>query len=308
MGAGGTDADTGHCILVEAVTRRRNVFRDGSVAVSTEFKRSRELFVNLTQRELKGKYKRTVLGQLWSLANPLALMLVYTFVFAFIFRIAPPVGSPSGLDAFPLWLLCGLLPWIFFSNVVQQGMGVLLANEGLIKKVYFPRNVLIFSSAASIAVNWGIEMLVLVIALMIAGAYGVLLWMPIVILFMLLLAIFAVGIALMLSIANVHFRDTQYFVGIILQLGMYLTPVIYPITLVQSLSDDVGNLVAGISLVDLYRLNPMERFLSAFRSLLYDNAWPTLGDTIACILLAAIVFALGWVVFRRNERKLAEIL
>jgi len=278
------------------------------VAVSTEFKRSRELFINLTQRELKGKYKRTVLGQLWSLANPLALMLVYTFVFAFIFRIAPPVGSPSGLDAFPLWLLCGLLPWIFFSNVVQQGMGVLLANEGLIKKVYFPRNVLIFSSAASLAVNWGIEMLVLVIALMIAGAYGVLLWMPIVILFMLLLAIFAVGIALMLSIANVHFRDTQYFVGIILQLGMYLTPVIYPITLVQSLSDDVGNLFAGVSLVDLYRLNPMERFLSAFRSLLYDNAWPTLGDTIACVLLAAVVFALGWVVFRRNERKLAEIL
>lgn len=278
------------------------------MAVSTEFKRSRELFINLTQRELKGKYKRTVLGQLWSLANPLALMLVYTFVFAFIFRIAPPVGSPSGLDAFPLWLLCGLLPWIFFSNVVQQGMGVLLANEGLIKKVYFPRNVLIFSSAASLAVNWGIEMLVLVIALMIAGAYGVLLWMPIVILFMLLLAIFAVGIALMLSIANVHFRDTQYFVGIILQLGMYLTPVIYPITLVQSLSDDVGNLFAGVSLVDLYRLNPMERFLSAFRSLLYDNAWPTLGDTIACVLLAAVVFALGWVVFRRNERKLAEIL
>ena len=278
------------------------------MAVSSEFRRSRELFVNLTQRELKGKYKRTVFGQLWSLANPLALMLVYTFVFSFIFRISPPAGSPSGLDVFPLWLLCGLLPWIFFSNVVQQGMGVLLANEGLIKKVYFPRNVLVLSSAASLAVNWGIEMLVLVVALVIAGAYGVLMWLPIVVLFMLLLTVFAVGIALMLSIANVHFRDTQYFVGIILQLGMYLTPVIYPISLVQDQSDRMGNLFGSVTLVDVYRLNPMEHFLSAFRSLLYDNTWPTLGDTVWCVLISAIVFALGWVVFRRNERKLAEIL
>jgi len=278
------------------------------VAVSSEFKRSRELFINLTQRELRGKYKRTVLGQLWSLANPLALMLVYTFVFAFIFRVEPPKGSPSGLDIFPLWLLCGLLPWIFFSNVVNQGMGVLLANEGLIKKVYFPRNVLVLSTAASLAVNWAIEMSVLVVALMLAGAYGVLLWLPIIVLFMFLLAVFAVGIALMLSIANVHFRDTQYFVGIILQLGMYLTPVIYPISLVQNQSDRFGNILGSVTLVDLYRLNPMERFLSAFRSLLYDNAWPATADTIACILSAAIMFALGWVVFRRNERKLAEIL
>lgn len=278
------------------------------MAVSNEFKQSRELFVNLTQRELRGKYKRTVLGQLWSLANPLALMLVYTFVFAFIFRIAPPRGNPSGLDVFPLWLLCGLLPWIFFSTVVSQGMGALIANEALIKKVYFPRSVLIYSAAASIAVNWAIEMLVLVVALMIAGAYGVLLWLPVVVVFMFLLALFAVGIALMLSIANVHFRDTQYFVGIIIQLGMYLTPVIYPILLVKDLSDRAGPLLGSVTLLDVYRLNPMERFLSAFRSLLYDNTWPTLADSAACVLSAVVVFVLGWYVFRRNERKLAEIL
>ena len=278
------------------------------MAVSNEFKQSRELFVNLTQRELRGKYKRTVLGQLWSLANPLALMLVYTFVFAFIFRITPPRGNPSGLDVFPLWLLCGLLPWIFFSTVVSQGMGALIANEALIKKVYFPRSVLIYSAAASIAVNWAIEMLVLVVALMIAGAYGVLLWLPVVVVFMFLLALFAVGIALMLSIANVHFRDTQYFVGIIIQLGMYLTPVIYPILLVKDLSDRAGPLLGSVTLLDVYRLNPMERFLSAFRSLLYDNTWPTLADSAACVLSAVVVFVLGWYVFRRNERKLAEIL
>jgi ABC-2 type transport system permease protein len=84
--------------------------------------------------------------------------------------------------------------------------------------------------------------------------------------------------------------------------------VIYPISLVQAQSDRFGSLFGVFSLVDLYRLNPMERFLSAFRSLLYDNTWPALGDTVACVLISAVVFALGWVVFRRNERKLAEIL
>jgi hypothetical protein len=83
---------------------------------------SRELLANLTLREIRGKYKRTVFGQLWSLANPLALMLIYTFVFAFIFRITPSPGDPSGLNVFAVWLLCGLLPWTFVSNVINQGV------------------------------------------------------------------------------------------------------------------------------------------------------------------------------------------
>src|SRR3546814_661038 len=103
---------------------------------------ARELLANLTIREIKGKYRRTVFGQLWSLVNPLVLMLIYTFVFAFIFRVSPPPGSPSGLDIFPLWLLCGLLPWIFFSNVVSLGTGSIVDNAPLIQKVYFPRLVL----------------------------------------------------------------------------------------------------------------------------------------------------------------------
>ncbi len=133
----------------------------------SEFQRSRELFINLTQRELKGKYKRTILGQLWSLANPLALMVVYSFVFAFIIRATPEPGDPSGLDIFPLWLLCGLLPWIYFSGVVTQGMGALIANESLIKKVYFRRDLLVLSVSAGITVTWTTEMGVLLAAIMI---------------------------------------------------------------------------------------------------------------------------------------------
>jgi lipopolysaccharide transport system permease protein len=278
------------------------------MSVTTELRQSRELFVNLTQRELKGKYKRTVLGQLWSLANPLALMLVYTIVFAFFFKISPEPGDPSGLNVFPLWLLTGLLPWIFFTNVVNQGMGSLIANEGLIKKVYFPRSVLVLSTTASLIVNWAFEMAVLVVAIVIAGAWQVLFWIPGIVIAMILLGAFATGIAMMLAIANAHFRDTQYFVGIALQLGMYLTPIIYPLHLVTAQSDKLGPILGSVTLVDIYRANPMERFTAVFRSLIYDNTWPTLADSLACILAAIISLGLGLLVFRRSERTLAEIL
>lgn len=278
------------------------------MAIASSTRQSYELFVNLTQRELRGKYKRTALGQLWSLANPLALMLVYTFVFSFIIRIPLPQGNPSGLTAFPLWLLCGLLPWIFFSTVVTQGINTLIANEALIRKVYFPREMLIFSVVASSATNWSIEMLVLVIALVIVGATGIFWMLPLIIFTMLLLAIFASGIVLMLAIANVYFRDTEHLTGIALQLGMYLTPVIYPITLVQATSDQVGPLFWGVTLFDVYQINPMERFLVVFRALMFDNALPSVGDFVFILLAALISLALGWLVFKKNEKKLAEIL
>ncbi|AYF98333.1 ABC transporter permease [Protaetiibacter intestinalis] len=274
----------------------------------SEFNRSRELFVNLTQRELKGKYKRTILGQLWSLANPLALMVVYSFVFAFIIRATPEPGDPSGLDIFPLWLLCGLLPWIFFSNVVNQGMGALIANESLIKKVYFPRHLLVLSVAAGITVTWATEMGVLLVAIMIAGAWQAILWSPLVLVTMAFLAVFSVGIALMLSIANVYFRDTQYLVTIVLQLGLYLAPIVYPISFVETQSNALGPLFWNVTLLDIYSLNPFVRFTAVFRSLLYDNTWPEVGDILYVVVISALSVVIGWWVFSRHEKRLAELL
>jgi ABC-2 type transport system permease protein len=278
------------------------------VSARLDFQRYRELFINLTHRELKGKYKRTVLGQLWSLANPLALMVVYTFVFTFIIRIEPDPGDPSGLDVFALWLLCGLLPWIFFSNVVTQAMGAILANESLIKKVYFPRSVLVLSSTAAVSVNWSIEMLVLAIALIALGAWATILWLPLILVFMFVLAVFATGVALALSIANVYFRDTQYFVAIALQLGMFLAPIIYPISLVKDQSDRIGPLFAEVTLFEVYGLNPIVSFVAVFRSLLYDNDWPAADNIVACVLWALAAFVIGSLVFSRNQKRLAEIL
>jgi len=269
---------------------------------------SRELLANLTLREIRGKYKRTIFGQLWSLANPLALMLIYTFVFGLIFRIQPDKGDPSGLDVFALWLLCGLLPWTFFSTVLNLGVGSLVANAGLIQKVYFTRIVLPLSLVGSAVYNWLFEMAVLAVALSVVGAF-VLPWLPLVLLIMVLLAVFAAGIALMLSIANVYFRDTQYFIGIFLQLWMYLSPIIYPYSMVATVSKDLGGLFGSpVTLSAVYGLNPMVHFVEVFRNLLYDNRWPDPVEWLICTVWAVAVFALGMLVFRRNEKKLAEAL
>ncbi|MBF0673444.1 MAG: ABC transporter permease [Salinibacterium sp.] len=269
---------------------------------------SRELLINLTMREVKGKYKRTVFGQLWSLANPLALMLIYTFVFAFIIRIELPPGDPSGLNVFAIWLLCGLLPWIFFANVLNSGVTSLVSNAGLIQKVAFSRVVLPLSQVASAAYNWLFEIAVLVVVLSILGAF-VLPWLPLVVVAMALLAVFASGLALMLSIANVYFRDTQWFLSIILQLGMYLSPVIYPVTMVADASEGVGGIWGTpVTILDLYHLNPMVHFLDVFRSLLYDNRWPDPTAWLVCIAWAVGALVVGLWVFRRNEKNLAEAL
>jgi ABC-2 type transport system permease protein len=269
---------------------------------------ARELLGNLVAREVKGKYSRTIFGQLWSLVNPLALMLIYTFVFGLIFRANPDPGDPSGLNVFALWLLCGLLPWIFFSSVVTVGAGSLVANAGLIQKVYFTRIVLPLSVVGSTAYNWLFEMFVLLVALLIAGAF-VLPWIPLLLVVMIMLTVFSAGIALMLAIANVYFRDTQWFLSIALQIGMYLTPIIYPISLVEQASKDVGGLAGTpITLIDLYRLNPMDHFVTVFRQVLYDNRWPDGIEMLICLGWAVGTAVLGTIIFRRNEKNLAEAL
>jgi lipopolysaccharide transport system permease protein len=269
---------------------------------------SRELLFNLTTREVRGKYKRTIFGQLWSLANPLFLMLIYTFIFGFIFKSNPPPGDPSGLNIFALWLLCGLLPWTFFSAVISSGASSLVENANLIQKVSFSRIVLPLSLVGSSVYNWLFEMAVLLIAISIAGGF-VLPWLPVLILVMLLLALFAAGVGLLLSIANVHFRDTQYLLSILLQFWMYLTPIIYPVELVRKESGKLGGLFGTpISLESVYNINPMVHFINLFRALIYDNRWPDPQEWLICAAWAIGTFAVGMAVFRRNERGLAEAL
>jgi ABC-type polysaccharide/polyol phosphate export permease len=265
---------------------------------------NRELLGNLVLRELRGKYKGTSLGWFWSLLNPLAATLIFTVVFGAILRITPTVGV-DGLQNYTLFLLCALLPWNFFSGAVNGGMGALLGNANLIKKTAFPRQHLVLASSVALFVTFGIEMAVLLVAF---AAFGVnpLLWILPTVLLMVFLAVFATGLGLMLSVANVYFRDSAHFVAIGMQVLFYATPVIYPITLVSDVSPE--SLVARFHIDSLYFANPVVHYVEAFRDLLYEQEIPSLVTMCVVVGSAVMSLWLGLAVFNRFSGRLAEEL
>lgn len=267
-----------------------------------EYVASRELLQNLTLRELRTRYKRSVLGWTWSLLNPLANVLIYTLVFSYFLKVVPPVGSPSGLQSFALFLLCGLIPWNFFSGGLTSGLSSLLANSNLIRKVYFPRELLVASTIGSLIVTMLIELGVLSAILLILGSM-MLPWLPVVLLLVAIEAVFVFGIALVLAVWNVYFRDVQYLVFILLQVVFYMCPIVYPIRYVPVHATVLG---VEIPLLRLYTLNPLVRFVAAFRSALYDLRFPRFGDLAYVTVWAVAMLAVGLWVFSRLDRRLAE--
>jgi ABC-type polysaccharide/polyol phosphate export permease len=267
------------------------------MTVLQDLRSSRDLLVNLTLREIRGKYKRTVLGQAWSLLNPIAQMATYSVVFAIVLRGQPDPGY-RGLDVFALWLTCALLPWLFFQGILMGGMGSLIGNVNLIQKVYFPRSTLVISSALALLFTFSIEMSVLVVALLLFGGNPLPL-LPLTIGFMLALFGLGLGISFALSIANVYFRDTQHFVSIAMQVWFYATPIIYPLSLIENKYPRA---------IPYMRLNPMERFSEIFRSTLYDARVPSLSNTLYVLAWTAAMLVLGYFVFSRYEGRLAEEL
>ncbi len=265
---------------------------------------SRELMVNLTLRELRGKYKRSVLGWTWSLLNPLATMLIFTIVFKFFLEVDEPPGRPSGLDVFAFFLVIALLPWNFLANGMNGSLDALVGNANLIKKVYFPREVLVAANVASWVVSLLIEMAVLAVALLIAGNF-VLPWLLPVLLVVTIQTVFVLGLGLGLSVVNVYFRDVQHLVGILLQLWFYSTPIVYPRRLVPVEAQVFG---WEVPLRTLYDLNPMVRFVEAYRNCLYDLRLPSFGTWAYLVGAAALALAGGLLAFRRLEPKLAEEL
>jgi ABC-2 type transport system permease protein len=272
-----------------------------------DLRSSRDLLVNLTLREIRGKYKRTALGQFWSLLNPIAQMATYSVVFQFLLRGLPPKGDPSGIDVFALWLSAALLPWLFFANTVTSGMTVLVGNANLINKVYFPRATLVIANMLSWLFTFCIELSVLVVIVLIFGG-DPLPFLPITILFMIVLAGFALGISLMLSVANVYFRDTQHLFAILMQVWFYATPIVYPISVLTLPKHPGGPPRLSHRIVQLYRLNPIERFTEVFRNTIYDGRLPTLVNSAYVVGVSAAVLVIGYLVFARYEGRLAEEL
>jgi ABC-2 type transport system permease protein len=267
----------------------------------TELASGRELFINLTLRELRSKYKRSVLGWTWSLLNPLTSMLIYSLVFGFFLRVPPDRGDPSGVSNFAMFLLCGLLPYNFLANGLSGGMNALIGNGNLVKKVYFPREILVAATTASWVVSFLIELAVLGIALLFFGNV-VVLWIPLILLLVAVETVFVFGVALMLAGTAVYFRDLQHLLGLFLQVWFYTAPIVYPMNLVQ---DKLGT--SGWK-ITLYNINPLTRFVEAFRDLLYDQRIPPLDHVAYLLALSVGAVAVGLWVFGRFEGRLAEEL
>jgi ABC-type polysaccharide/polyol phosphate export permease len=267
-----------------------------------EYASARELTLNLTLRELRGKYKRSVLGWTWSLLNPLSTVLIYSLVFSFFLKIQPPTGDPSGLHNFALFLLCGLLAWNFLSSAMNESMGSLVGNGNLIQKVYFPREVLVVATTGALLVSFLIELGVLVVILVAFGNM-VIPWIPVLLLLVAIQTVFVLGIALVLSVLNVYFRDMKHLIGILLQAMFYTAPIIYPIRLVPERAVLLG---WDFPLRDLYELNPLVRLLSAYRDVLYNVRFPQFTDLAYITVWAAVSLGVGLWVFTRLEGRLAE--
>ncbi len=259
-----------------------------------------DLIRNLVIRDLKVRYKNSVLGILWSLMNPLLMMMVFTVVFT----VMAPVRSAS-VQNFPVFVLCGLLPWNFFAASVMGSTVSIVANAPLIKKVYFPREVLPISIVLANLVNFLIALIILfgMILLFHIPLTIWLLYLPVIILIQM---IFALGIGFFLATINVFYRDTQQIMDVLMLAWFFMTPIFYPIDILPRNYD-----LFGFTL-DLWRLayilNPMASLIGSYRVILYSGAPPALDFLTRTAVTAGLVFLIGWIVFNRYSWRFAEEL
>ena len=262
----------------------------------------RELVENLVVRDLKVRYKNSVLGFVWSLLNPLLLMLVFTVVFTVVF---PNLTIPK----FPVFVLCALLPWNFFNTAVMSATNSVVQSGHLIKKVYFPREILPIATVLSNFANFLLALPVLFVFIIISGV-PITPWLVYLPLIMVIQVIFTIGIALILATLNVFYRDTAVIMEVIMQAWFFLTPVFYPAELVPE-----WKIIWGLSVPVrrlAYILNPMASIIASYRSVLYGftngspPAPPALDFFSRTIVTAVLVLIVGYALFARYSHRFGE--
>ncbi len=265
------------------------------MATLAEYVESKELVRSLVARDIRGQYKGSVLGWVWSLLNPLTTVAVFS-LFGAVTKLSDSIEpAANGRKIFVLYLITGLIPWNAFSVALTGGAGSIVAQSALVTKVYFPRGAVVLAKIGALGFTSMIEIVVMLGALLIAGLM-VLPWLPLVAVLLLLQTMLALGFGLMFSVANVYFRDIQYFLSLALQALFYATPIVYPISLVPE------------RYLTLYRLNPMVELVEAYRDVLYFGRFPDPGRLGYVAAWAVVALLAGWWVFHRFEGRLAEEL
>jgi ABC-type polysaccharide/polyol phosphate export permease len=273
-----------------------------------ELWRARELLVQLVRKELKVRYRNSTLGFLWSMLTPVLMTIVFSIVFGIIVRI--------DIDRYPAFFISGYLLWQFFQNSCQGAIHSIVGNGDLVKKVYFPREVLPLSHVLAQLIHLLLALAVLSPYLIYTRGFAVLGHLPATLLVIVLLTVFASGAAMWFAGVNVVFRDLQELFIVIFQVIFYATPVLYPLALV---AQEAGSRPGFDWLPTALLFNPMTWFVELFRSGLYGEVtavggglqvtgptWPTLGGLGVLFLLAVGMFTLGYVVFLRRSRTFAK--
>jgi len=268
------------------------------VARLRELIQYRELVRNLVVRDLKVRYKNSVLGFLWSLLNPLMMMVIFTVVFTIML-------PNNTIDRFPVFVLCALLPWNFFSSSVMTSVHSVVGSAHLIKKVYFPREVIPLSTVLANLANFLLAMIVL-FGMMFVFRTPLTVWALLLPVIVLVQVIFTLGLAFLLSTLNVFYRDTAAIMDVAMLAWFFLTPVFYPITILPhyrtlfGLSLDIQRLA--------YILNPMASLIASYRVILYHGAPPAFDFLARTVVTSLVLLSLGYLVFVRYSKIFAEQL
>ena len=247
----------------------------------------RELLKTNITKDIGGKYKHSFLGILWSFVNPLLQIIVYAFVFQIILK--------SDIPNYAVYLCCGLIPWQYFSSVVLRGAAIMIDNGNIIKKVYFPREILPISLVTSEGVNFLISTLI-ILGFVIFGGIGLspyILWyIPIVAIQYLV----SIGVAFIVSSLTVYFRDLLHILGILMQLLFYATPIVYAINAVPS------------QLQWIVRINPMSYLIDGYRNIFYNKTAPDFQGLLIALAMGIALTIIGFLIFKKLEKRFAEEL
>jgi len=238
------------------------------------------LLKELVARDIKIKYRRSVLGVFWTLLNPLCMMAVLSVVYSNLFKFS--------VDNFPLYLLTGQLAFNFFSESTTSAMGAIIGNAALIKKVYMPKYLFVVSRIVSSAINLGASFCALIVVMAVTRSelhWTVLFsWFPLI-----FLIVFSVGVGLMLAALTVKFRDIMHLYSVFITALMYLTPVIYPM-----------NILPGW-LAKIVMINPITNIIMMFRDTIMYGSLPTPTHVAIAVVESVVMLAIGMYVFYKNQ-------
>jgi lipopolysaccharide transport system permease protein len=248
-----------------------------------------ELLMNLTKREVKGRYSQSFFGVAWAIAQPLATMAVFTLVFSRLAKM-PSMGAP-----YPLFAFAALVPWFFFMNSVSSGTLSLITYRNIVTKTYFPREIIPLAQVCSRFIDFFAAAALYAILM---TAYGVHLgaWGLMAPVFFLLLILFTVGLTFATSAVNVFYRDVNPVVQIALQLWLYLTPVAYPLS------------ATSPRLRWLYIINPLTAIVEGFRSSLVFGRAPDWNTVTVSAAITIVLFASAFVMFKKMDKYFADVI